>query len=141
MKTITVQVRDDHLEFLSRARPLAAISELIWNALDAEATEVRVEFIENSLGGVEMIRIRDNGHGLFIDHGLVAFKNLGGSWKEEGQRTAMRKRLLHGKHGKGRFRAFALGNHVEWISIYDTPSGPCTCEIPRLTSLSSVAHS
>ncbi len=129
MKTITVQVRDDHLEFLSRARPLAAIAELIWNALDAEATEVRVEFIQNSLGGVEAIRIRDNGHGLYIDHGLVAFKNLGGSWKEEGQRTATRKRILHGKHGKGRFRAFALGNHVEWVSVYDSPSGLYTYRI------------
>ncbi|MCP4644430.1 MAG: hypothetical protein GY851_28560 [bacterium] len=119
MKKITVQVRDDHLELLARAKPVNGLAELIWNALDAEATEVRVEFVENDLGGVESVRIRDNGHGLAYDHALVAFKNLGGSWKREGIPTPQRKRMVHGKYGKGRFRGFAIGNHVEWRTVYD----------------------
>jgi len=119
VKKITVEVRDDHLELLSRAKPMAAVAELIWNALDADATEVRVEFIENELGGEDVIRISDNGHGLHYGHALVVFKNLGGSWKQEGMQTANRKRLLHGQYGKGRFRAFALGNRVEWQTVYD----------------------
>ena len=48
----------------------------------------------------------------------MSFQNLGGSWKREGMRTKS-KRLLHGKFGKGRFRAFSLGNKVTWRSTYD----------------------
>ena len=120
MQKITVQVKDDHLELLSRAKPMAALSELIWNGFDAESTEVRVSFEENVLGGTDCVRIRDNGHGLHHQHALVVFKNLGGSWKREGAATALRKRQLHGKFGKGRFRAFALGNHVTWFSVYES---------------------
>ena len=116
---ITVEVREDHLEFLARAKPLAALAELVWNALDAESTEVRVEYVENEMGGVELLRIRDNGHGLHPDHAQVVFRNLGGSWKQGGNRTNNRKRMLHGKYGKGRFRGFTLGNHVQWISTYE----------------------
>ena len=119
VKTISVEVRDDHLELLSRAKPVHAMAELIWNALDAEATEVSVEFEQNAMEGVDAIRIRDNGHGLAYDHALVAFKNLGGSWKREEAQSAHRKRFLHGQYGKGRFRAFALGNRVEWRSAYE----------------------
>jgi hypothetical protein len=115
---ITVEVREDHLEFLARAKPLAALAELIWNALDAESTEVRVEYVENDLGGVEVLRIRDNGHGLHPDHAQVVFRNLGGSWKQGEVRSSNRKRMLHGKYGKGRFRGFTLGNHVQWISNF-----------------------
>lgn len=118
MKIITVEVRDDHLETLAQTKPMAALAELIWNALDAEATEVRVEFIENDLTGLDMIRIADNGHGLHYEDALLVFRNLGGSWKREGVRTHGHKRLLHGKFGKGRFRAFSLGNSVCWNSIY-----------------------
>ena len=52
MKTITVEVRDDHLESLAKTRPMTALSELIWNALDAESTEVRIDFMENDLEGL-----------------------------------------------------------------------------------------
>lgn len=118
MKTITVQVREDHLENLARTKPMTALAELMWNALDAESTELRVEFVENELGGIEMIRIVDNGHGLHYDDAFIVFQSLGGSWKRGGSRTMARKRVLHGKFGKGRFRAFSLGNQVAWKSVY-----------------------
>lgn len=119
MKTITVEVRDDHLETLARTKPMNALAELIWNALDAEATEIRVEFHENDLGGVDAIRVRDNGMGLHYDDAFIVFRNLGGSWKRGGLRTGARKRVLHGKYGRGRFRAFSLGNQAEWQTVYE----------------------
>ena len=64
MKRITVEVREDHLENLAQTKPILALAELIWNALDAEATETRVEFVENEMQGLETIRVVDNGHGL-----------------------------------------------------------------------------
>jgi len=119
VKKVTVQVREDHLETLAKTKPMTALSELIWNALDADATDIRVEFVENDLGGVETIRIADNGHGLHAEDAEIVFQNLGGSWKRGGPRTMLRHRVLHGKFGKGRFRAFSLGNHVTWRTQYE----------------------
>ena len=119
MKKVTVQVREDHLETLARTKPMTALAELIWNALDADATEVRVEFEENTLESVETVRVVDNGHGLHYEDAFVVFQNLGGSWKRGGPRTMTRKRVLHGKFGKGRFRAFSLGNSVHWRTVYE----------------------
>jgi hypothetical protein len=119
MKTITVEVREDHLENLARTKPITAIAELIWNALDAEAGKVKVEFVENELGGIEAIRITDDGIGLHYDDAFIVFRNLGGSWKRKGFRTHQRRRMLHGKYGKGRFRAFSMGNRVSWNTVYE----------------------
>lgn len=119
MKTITVQVREDHLETLARTKPMTALAELIWNALDAEASHVRVEFIENELEGLDTIRIVDDGQGLHYDDAFIVFQNLGGSWKRRISRTTERRRVLHGKYGKGRFRAFSLGNRVSWTTVYE----------------------
>ncbi len=118
MKTITVEVRDDHLESLARTKPMTALAELVWNALDAEATEVRVAFADNEIGGTDCIRVSDNGHGLSYDDAMLSFRNLGGSWKRVNPRTADRNRVMHGKYGKGRFRAFSLGNVSSWRSAY-----------------------
>ncbi|MBX3178022.1 MAG: ATP-binding protein [Candidatus Hydrogenedentes bacterium] len=118
MKTITVQVREDHLETVARTKPMTAIAELIWNALDAEATEVNVSFQMNELDGLEAIHIIDNGTGLHYDDGILVFQSLGGSWKRPNGRTHELRRELHGKYGKGRFRAFTLGQRVTWHSIY-----------------------
>ena len=117
MKTITVEVREDHLETLARTKPMTALAELVWNALDAEATSVRVDFEQNEMEGVRCIRITDNGHGLDYDEAFLVFRNLGGSWKRDNRRSAERRRMLHGKYGKGRFRAFSLGNHVSWNTV------------------------
>ena len=103
---------------------MTAVAELIWNALDAEASVVRVDFEENELGGEEVVRVRDDGHGLDYEDALVVFRNLGGSWKREGQRTAQLRRALHGRYGKGRFRAFSLGNRVEWATTFRS-NGEC----------------
>jgi hypothetical protein len=40
-----------------------------------------------------------------------------GSWKAKVQRTPD-ERLMHGKFGEGRFRAFALGGIVTWDSTF-----------------------
>lgn len=118
MKTISVQVQADHLERLtSVGSPIEAISELIWNSLDADASVVKVNISHNSLGGLSRIRVSDNGHGLPYSDAEAAFESLGGSWKRGKGRTRQG-RLLHGKLGKGRFRAFYLGDRVHWTSRF-----------------------
>ncbi len=125
MKTITVEVREDHLETLARTKPMTALAELVWNALDAEATEVRVEFDGNDMDGIDAVRIIDNGHGLHYEDAFLVFRNLGGSWKRNSRRTQERQRMLHGKYGKGRFRAFSLGSTVRWNTVYLDGDQPC----------------
>ncbi len=114
MKQIYVQAQADHIESLFKASPMAAIEELIWNALDADAKEVQVDLILNELGAVSAIRVSDDGTGIDILKADSTFGSLGGSWKREVAATTPGKRRLHGRHGRGRFKAFALGTHVEW---------------------------
>ena len=113
-KQIFVQAQSDHIESLFGGIPLSAVEELVWNALDADATEVRIDLITNQLGAVDAVRISDDGTGIDILRADSTFGNLGGSWKREGKTTVSSGRRLHGRHGRGRFRAFALGTHVEW---------------------------
>ncbi len=114
-RDIHVQARADHVASLARATPLSAIEELVWNALDADAREVRVELVQNPLGGVDAIRVTDDGSGIDVLRADDTFGGLGGSWKRlDGITTGAFHRRLHGRHGCGRFKAFALGTHVEW---------------------------
>jgi hypothetical protein len=123
MKEIHVQVKSDHLERMSRVRsPIDAVAELIWNALDADATNVHVNIETNGMGGVESITVSDNGHGIDYVQAEPAFENLGGSWKKDAYHSKTRRRL-HGKAGQGRFRAFSLGNRVTWLTRYKKSGG------------------
>lgn len=118
MKTVTVEVQADHLQSLARVnRPLSAISELIWNGLDADAEEVQVVFHKNDLEGLTGVAVRDNGHGLPYEEAEAAFQKLGGSWKRLAQKTRTKGRILHGQLGKGRFKAFAIGTSVIWNTV------------------------
>lgn len=117
-EVVDVHVQEDHLAKLIRpTRTTAAIAELIWNALDADATEVRVKVIENDLGGIEAVVVEDNGHGISLEDARAEFGSLGGSWKKDAQRSRSLKRILHGSEGEGRWRAYALGNRVRWRSV------------------------
>jgi hypothetical protein len=112
---LDVEVQEDHLERLATCRPSAGLAELIWNSLDADATEVRVEFVRNGLGGVETIRVIDDGVGIGGEGQDTdsLFRKLGGSWKQAHRETRSG-RAVHGQAGEGRFKAFALGNTVTW---------------------------
>lgn len=52
-------------------RPASVVKELLENALDAEATRIRVE-VEG--GGRKLIHISDDGHGMNRDDALLAFE-------------------------------------------------------------------
>lgn len=129
MKKLTVKVKGDHLQTLSRAKkPILAVAQLIWNSLDADARKVSVVLEDNMLGGLERIRVIDDGHGLGYEDALHEFSSLGGSWKRS-QRRSKQGRLLHGRLGKGRFRAFALGGIVTWRTAYSYNGSTKTYEI------------
>jgi DNA mismatch repair protein MutL len=51
-------------------RPVSVVRELIDNALDAGATDIGIELLG---GGLELIRVADNGHGIPADQVELAF--------------------------------------------------------------------
>ncbi|HDR9033381.1 TPA: ATP-binding protein [Burkholderia vietnamiensis] len=112
-----VEVQSDFLEKITRARPIPALAELIWNAFDADATVVDVSFEYNDLGSLDAIVVKDNGEGIPRTDAAGFFRFLGGSWKKTRSQTASG-RFLHGQEGRGRFKAFALGNVAEWAVVY-----------------------
>ena len=114
MHQIEVKVENDHLIRVTTAKPIAAISELVWNAYDADAHEVRIEIEEGRLTKLGMIRVIDNGTEIPFDKIEGLFRSLGGSWKKRAIKTPGG-RLIHGEKGQGRFKAFALGKRVTWI--------------------------
>lgn len=125
VETIRVEVQDDYLEREARSRgPVRPLAELVWNSLDADADEIQVSLFENELGGLDRLEIMDNGHGMLYKRTVHSFGKLGGSWKRRHKRTHGDGRLLHGEAGRGRIRAFGLGDHITWETAFnDEDSG------------------
>jgi hypothetical protein len=112
-----IEVENDHLRRLCGASAVHAISELIWNSLDADGTAVQVTVLPGELESSTVV-VRDNGHGIKFPDAKSLFVKLGGSWKGAAVKSKGLGRALHGKEGKGRFKALSLGRVVEWIVTY-----------------------
>ena len=121
MKKIHLTAKKDFIESLTTARPLAALSELIWNGLDAQSDRVNISLTLNRLDGLESIQVRDFGEGIEHSRAEELFGSLGESWKRNASKQ--RRRALHGKNGKGRLKAFALGSLVEWNTTFKAADG------------------
>ncbi len=116
-KKIDLGVEKDHIESLTRANGITAMSELIWNSLDADATEINIEYEKNKLGSLESLKIVDNGLGIDYQKAQNVFGTLGGSEKKISS-TSPSGRHYHGKEGKGRYKSLALGDLVQFTSTY-----------------------
>jgi hypothetical protein len=116
---IKVDAKPDFLESEAKTRPVLGLAELIWNAVDADADTVSVAYDRNGLGGIEAIKVTDDGHGISHTDAIVGFANLGDSWKKKAQLSKRLNRALHGRDGRGRFKAFCLGNSIVWTSTYE----------------------
>ncbi|MFI2430293.1 ATP-binding protein [Streptomyces sp. NPDC018693] len=118
MVKVRLETSREHIAELARLRdPVGAIEELIWNALDADAGRVVVELERNDLGGVERVRVEDDGSGMSAEQCGEYFRPIGTSWKKSARESPLKKRAPHGKNGRGRVRAFALGVEVRWTSV------------------------
>jgi|688.fasta_scaffold54708_3 hypothetical protein len=122
-RRISVQVADDHLQKLAASkRAIDALSELVWNSLDADASLVTIDIIENGLSGIDQLVVKDNGCGFSPSDLDNAFTNLGNSWKKRETYTRMSRRILHGKEGQGRYKALSLGLNVKWRTTWRDPA-------------------
>ena len=124
MHSLHVEVQDEALGKFMGATPLNALAELIWNAVDADASTVRVQFEEtDGSGRISRILITDDGEGINEQDLQTGFVKLGKSWKRLATTTRGKARMLHGESGQGRYQSFALGHLIEWRTKFRTIDG------------------
>ncbi|EIB3539534.1 ATP-binding protein, partial [Salmonella enterica] len=88
-----------------------AISEYIWNAFDAEATNVNITVVPNGLSGISSIEIIDDGTGIDFNEVDETFGQFLDS-KKKAKRTP----VTRGHKGKGRFSFCKFADKAEWTS-------------------------
>jgi hypothetical protein len=113
-----IELTAHHLTRFASTNPLEAVSELIWNGLDADADHVTVTTEFDVLHSMSAIVIADNGDGIPFEQIVERFKRLGDSWKRSSRLSKKHGRFLHGKDGQGRFKGLSLGRIVRWSIIY-----------------------
>jgi hypothetical protein len=116
MTKVHVTAKRDFLASLTAARPLVALAELVWNGFDAQSDRVEINLDLNDMDGLQNIRVHDYGSGIDFANVQTLFGSLGDSWKKN--RSRLNGRAIHGKTGKGRFKAFALGQIIEWNTTF-----------------------
>ena len=119
MPSIRIQAAADHLQRLIGRSPIVGVSELIWNAIDAEATTVSIRIELTEAEAVDRVRVIDDGHGFTADEIEDLFSSVGGSWKQyqANRRTRNGLRELHGNKGEGRWKALSVGDRATWESV------------------------
>lgn len=97
------------------AKQETAVSELIKNAYDADATVVDLIF-ENAWNKGGVLTIEDNGHGMNREQLVNGFMRLSSSDKIHNPVSEKYKRQKAGKKGIGRFATQRLGNKLTIIT-------------------------
>lgn len=97
------------------ARHETAVSELVKNAYDADATRVKIIFKESYIEG-GTLEIEDNGLGMTREQLINGFMRLSSSDKLHYPRSPRYDRKRAGKKGIGRFSAQRLGKKLTIIT-------------------------
>lgn len=100
-------------ELVGRAE--TAVSELIKNAYDADATKVSVDFANFQNKGGSII-INDNGHGMTIEQLVNGFMRISSSDKIHNPVSPLHKRTKAGRKGIGRFATQRLSDKLTIIT-------------------------
>ena len=101
-----------------------ALAELVKNAYDADATEVRVSIVPGPTGGPKIV-VEDNGTGMTPKEVADFWMRIGTTNKEDQPTSNRFGRPRTGKKGVGRFACRRLGRllELETIAITDSSSG------------------
>lgn len=91
--------------------PWRAIFELVWNGLDANATEVKVDIATNGIDGTEAVEVFDNGDGIDFHNIQDNFAKFNDSSKSDADQ--------HGSHGRGRLAFFRISEYATWFTKHN----------------------
>ncbi|QGN49000.1 DNA mismatch repair protein [Micromonospora sp. WMMC415] len=117
MTEVVLAVGEPKIRQFQHKKPIAAIAELVWNGLDANATYVKVELERTLTGAVDRIIVSDNGEGISPSQAEESFREYGDTWKSRQTHTSGHQRILHGQNGEGRLYTLALGEQFAWNSV------------------------
>ena len=95
-----------------------ALTELVKNSYDADASRAVVRFEGGSARTVERIVVEDDGHGMTLDRVLEGWFEPGTAEKRK-RRTSPGGRVLQGEKGIGRFAAARLSKSLTMESVWD----------------------
>ncbi len=109
----------EHLGLNLYSEVHSAISELLANAYDAEATEVNIEIpvgIQLGLEGQKIV-ISDNGHGMTYQECRDNFLKIGRNRRRQSRRSRNGSRIVIGKKGIGKLAGFGIANQVRVCTV------------------------
>lgn len=91
--------------------PATAIAEYVWNALDANATQVAINYTTHNLTGISTIVITDNGDG-------ICYQSLDQTFDKflDSHKLRVRMPTTRGYRGKGRFSFCLFADFARWLS-------------------------
>jgi hypothetical protein len=73
MTILRLKAQHDALQKIATTRdPVKALAEFVWNALDADATEVVVDLERNALGGIRYVHLGNPESILIADYRVTA---------------------------------------------------------------------
>lgn len=100
-----------HLDNIS---PEKALCEYVWNAFDANATNVEISAVVNEIGGLSSITVVDDGDGVSFDELDTTFGNF-----LDSQKALKRTATTRGKKGRGRYTFFKFADRAKWTTWKD----------------------
>ena len=95
--------------------PQKAICEYIWNGFDADATNVKLEYVANEIGTITSFTITDDGDGIKRTQLHETFGKYQDSIKKKSFQWSSQ---VKGKKGKGRYSFNCFASRAIWTSIY-----------------------
>lgn len=107
----------------ARKRPVKALAEAIWNALDVGADHVSVDFEFTPLEAIKTIVVTDDGEGMNRERASIGFAVYGDSWKRRIDARTHNGRSIHGQRGLGRYDILHLGTTARWTSVAEQVDG------------------
>lgn len=107
----------------ARKRPVKALAEAIWNALDVGADHVSVDFEFTAMEAIKTIVVTDDGEGMSREQARIGFREYGDSWKRRVDARTHNGRSVHGQRGQGRYDILHLGTSAKWTSVAEQVNG------------------
>ncbi|EHU2158609.1 ATP-binding protein [Acinetobacter baumannii] len=95
----------------------AAIIELVKNAYDADADEIKIQLFLDDINKTVEILIVDNGHGMDLDTFLHKWMVPSTNDKFIRKQSPTKSRMMQGRKGIGRYAVALLGNKLSITSI------------------------